>query len=61
MTLLVKNPALYEELNNNVDEFESEKSSSEADQILILDPSEHFRPEHKSAEEYRIYKIDQVC
>lgn len=28
--------------------------------IYYLDPSEHFRPEHKTAEEYRIYTTNQV-
>ncbi|XP_027204562.2 myo-inositol oxygenase [Dermatophagoides pteronyssinus] len=27
--------------------------------IYYLDPSEHFRPEHKTAEEYRIYTTNQ--
>jgi hypothetical protein len=64
MALLVKNQTLVEELYNNINESEtssSPPSSPETDQILFLDPSEHFRPEHKSAEEYRIYKLDQVC
>jgi len=65
MTLVVKNPNLCEELNSDVNAFESDTSSPpsspESGQILYLDPSEHFRPEHKLAEEYRIYKIDQVC
>lgn len=29
-------------------------------EVFILDPSEHFRPEHKSKEEYRIYTTNQV-
>ena len=28
--------------------------------VYIIDPSEHFRPEHKTAEEYRIYTTNQV-
>lgn len=31
-----------------------------SESIYYLDPSEHFRPEHKSPEEYRIYTINQV-
>ncbi|XP_046909266.2 myo-inositol oxygenase [Dermatophagoides farinae] len=30
-----------------------------SESIYYLDPSEHFRPEHKSPEEYRIYTINQ--
>ena len=29
-------------------------------EVFLLDPSEHFRPEHKSPEEYRIYTTNQV-
>lgn len=29
-------------------------------EVFLLDPSEHFRPEHKSKEEYRIYTTNQV-
>lgn len=30
-------------------------------EVFIIDPSEHFRPEHKSKDEYRIYTTNQVC
>lgn len=36
-------------------------SSELNSEVYMFDPSEHFRPEHKSPEEYRIYTTNQVC
>lgn len=35
-------------------------STTSVTSVMMIDPSEHFRPEHKSPEEYRIYTTNQV-
>lgn len=57
MALLVNNEANI--LSPNVDRKISNTSIGSSE-VYMIDPSEHFRPEHKSAEEYRIYTTDQV-
>ena len=29
--------------------------------ILLIDPSQNYRPDYKDVEEYRIYNNNQVC
>lgn len=50
--LLLLNDQSYLDSNNN--------ASVSSDSIFYIDPSEHFRPEFKSAAEYRIYTVKQV-
>lgn len=38
----------------------SSEAAQEEERVLMFDPSEHFRPEHKDAQEYRQYTLDQV-
>ena len=37
------------------------EANGENGDIFIFDPSEHFRPEHKSKAEFRVYTTNQVC
>ena len=45
-------------ISSSTDDRSSESSNMDPS-IYYIDPSEHFRPEHKSAEEYRIYTTNQ--
>lgn len=61
------NQTVIDELvaHKNGQQVQKRKSNASAtpedgSEVFLLDPSEHFRPEHKSKEEYRIYTINQV-
>lgn len=47
-------------LLNDQSHLNSDDMLASSDSIFYIDPSEHFRPEFKSPEQYRIYTVKQV-
>lgn len=60
MALIVENLTINEEFNNNeIESSETSSNASEMEPILMLDPSELYRPENKTMEEFRIFNINE--